>query len=532
MSKNTKNTSAAEVTEAYRARSNSDFLLFAKGLVIASSAGPALFKNCIQPFQTECFELMAPSLHALRDGDIPPKRRFWIERTKKSSKDGDLAVCLLWLTAFAVRPFLVQICAANQKQAGIIKRRVADLLYYNSWLNDFVKIQLNRLLSQNGLAEVIIESTDAAGGAHGETPDLLILNELVHVSRWTVMDTHMNNADGVPRGIVIVSTNAGVKGTKAHKWRRNAILSDKWTTCVWNKKAPWLNDDDVEEARRRDPVGSEFRRLWQGVWVSGSGDALDEATIDHSFTLKGPLESKERGWSYLAGLDLGISHDHAGVSVIGVNTIEQKIKLAYFKKWIPKIPNDKGQNEVNLAMVEFTCVKLWKIFSIDWFGYDPAAGGSFMAQRLRRQGVPMRERSFASSQNMTDMAQAFVQVMKEGKLACYDDEEGNLRRDFSKFTIIHRPPSAYKLEAISDEYGHADVGISVIIALPQAVERLAYWDGLCDTDTLYEDDNGRELTEEEIEMMPLEMLEVYQDPENMGGNEDFIDYNEYAGLPD
>ena len=194
-------TESKEVSEVFRAKSADNFFLFSQGITIASSTGPLLFKNCIQKFQKDCFKDLAPSLHALRNGDKPDIRRFWIERTKKSSKDADLGICLLWLIAFAKRPFLIQVCAANQKQAGIIKRRISDLLHYNYWLHDYVKIQQNKVLGKNGLGELIIESTDTMGGAHGETPDLLVLNELVHVARWAVMETHMNNADGVPQGV-------------------------------------------------------------------------------------------------------------------------------------------------------------------------------------------------------------------------------------------------------------------------------------------------------------------------------------------
>ncbi len=517
-----------EVNEVYRAKSADDFLLFTQGLIIASSVGPLLFKNCIQDFQVECFRDLAPSLQALKIGKKPPIRRFWIERTKKASKDADLGICLLWLTAFAERPLLIQVCAANQKQAGIIKRRISDLLHFNPWLQDLVRIQQNKVLSKNGLGEVIIESTDTTGGAHGETPDLLVLNELVHVARWSVMETHMNNADGVPQGVVIVSTNAGVRGTKAHTWRKKAIENERWSCHVWKYIAPWLDKDSIADAKSRDPIGSEFRRLWKGEWVSGIGDAIDEASIDRSFVLDGPTEEREPGWTYVAGLDLGISKDHSAAVVLGVNTKDQKIKVVYFKAWVPNIPNDREKLEVNSAMVEAGCVRMWKTYLIDWFGYDPAAGGSFMAQRLRSVGVPMRECTFANAQNLTDMAQSFVQVMKEGKLECYDDVEGRLRRDFGKFTISHRPPSTYKLEAIANEHGHADVGVALIIPLPQAIERLKFWEGLTPDDILYDENDGRELTEQEKTMMPLEMLEVYDSvsKDTVMGYEDIVEEGE------
>lgn len=497
-----------------------DPVTFARALDIPSARasddgeGPQLFDDVIQPFQRECFERLAPSLLAVRDGGMPPIRRFWIERTKKAGKDSDLAVCLLWLMAFSERPLLVQVCAANQKQAGIIKRRVVDLLHYNLWLNDLVRVQQNRILGAGRLGEVVIEATDATGGAHGETPDLLVLNELVHVAKWSVMETHMNNADGVPRGVAIVSTNAGIKGTKAELWRNNALASpDRWCVMRWSEKSPWLSDEDVEDARRRDPVGSEFARLFRGVWISGRGGAVDEESIDRCFRAEGPLPGPEPGWTYLAGLDLGVSKDHSGLAVLGVNVEEKRLRVVRVEGWEPTMETG-GKLEVDSRAVKSCCREVNDVFRLAWFGYDPAAGGSFMAQELREVGLPMRQMSFSTA-NKIAMANAFVQVIKDGKLECYEDEGGRLRRDFGKFSIVPYPSGGYKLEAVSDEHGHADVGTALVVCLPKAVEMLGGWDRLRPDDSLVYDGGGDPLTDEDVCGMPDGLRDIYEHEEKV-----------------
>ena len=137
-----------------------------------------------------------------------------------------------------------------------------------------------------------------------------------------------------------------------------------------------------------------------------------------------------------------------------------------------------------------------------------------MAQRLRKLGVAMCEMSFASPKNCTDMAVAFVIAMNDGILHCYEDGEGRLRRDFGKFNIEHKPPSKYKLIAISDEHGHADVGTALVIALPRAVELLGRFGRLSETDVLAGDDAP--LSDEEVAAMPRELREIYED----GGQDD------------
>ncbi len=501
-----------EIEAAYRNASARSFMVFIRGLTIPSAYGPKTFELVMADFQREFFEDIAPSLHALKDGNMPPKRRFWLERTKKTAKDADVAACLIWLMAFTSRPFLGQVCAANSEQAAIIEDRARAILYHNKWLHDYVDIVQRVIRSKQNpnTTKTQIEATGSAGAAQGPTPDILILNELVHVERWDVMKSHMNNAAGVPMGMMIVATNAGIKGTPAEVWRKNALSqTDRWRTHIYTKVAPWVSKEDMEDAKRLDPIGAEYARLWEGRWISGTGSAVNEDEIDRCFRLKGFLQAPESSWRYVAGLDLGISHDHAGLVVLGANEQENRIKEAAMRGYVPSVPNDKGILEVDADLVEADVIRYWQRFRIEWFGYDPAAGGSFMAQRLRRKGVPMREMTFASATNQTLMAVSFVTSIKSERLECYDDPEGRMRRDFGKFNIEHKPPSKYKLTAVSDEYGHADVGVALAICLPKAVAILDGSTRLLSTDVLVEEEDVV-LSKDEIEAMPDELREIYE----------------------
>ena len=136
-----------------------------------------------------------------------------------------------------------------------------DLLHYNPWLNEFVVIQNWKVKHQGGLAEIDIMAADIAG-SHGATPDVLVINELSHVTKWEFIENLLDNADGGPQGIVILATNAGFKGTKAEVLRKNALASKMWSVHIWNEPSPWLSPDDIEDARLRNSP-SRFRRLWR-----------------------------------------------------------------------------------------------------------------------------------------------------------------------------------------------------------------------------------------------------------------------------
>ena len=511
-------------------RSPTDFNLFMRSLIIPSATGVQRFNDCIQDFQVDTFKRIQPSIEAIRNNNLPPTRRFWIERTKKASKDADVAIIVLWLIAFAKRPIKIQICAANRKQARIIENRAVELIFYNKWLDDYVEIvegQIrNRRLKRQVWAH--IEATDSQGAAHGETPDLLILNELVHVAKWKAMADHMQNADGTTRSVVIVATNAGIKGTPAWEWRKIALDSPRrWAVMLWSKPSPWSDPESVAEARRRDPVGSEFRRLWEGQWISGMGDALTEEEIEGIFSLPSFIPTPGKDWIYLAGLDLGVSKDHAGVVLLGIHKQRQLIRVGQVMGFVPTIiikTGDKEKREVDSDAVEKYVHYLHERFRFISCSYDPAAGGSFMAQRFRKAGIVMNEIVFQSSVVQTRMATTLVQVVKSKILQCYDDEEGRIKRDLNKFSIEHKPPSSYKLVAVADEYGHADVGMALALTLPKAVEYLGGWSFLNANDSIavYVEDD--ELTVDDLNSMPAEFRETIENGEKDQYEMDELDY--------
>jgi len=465
--------SEQQLSEAIVDRVRDDFTVFVRILVIPSASGPMLLEDAMQeyehrgaePFQRRFFEDVALSLHAVRIGGIPPCRRFWLERTKKASKDSDLAVCILWLMAFPKRPIFCQIVAADRDQAGIIKRRVEDILFYNEWLKEFVRVTVNKIMSTDGLGVTVIEATDRSS-AHGETPALLVLNELVHVAKWEVMEAHYNNAAGVPRGIMIVSTNAGYRGTKAEKWKQNALdQPDRWHIHTWREKAPWLSDEDVADAKRIN-LPSEFARLFGGRWPSGQGDVLTEEAINGIF--RGDLDwmkGDEEGWEFVAGLDLGRTHDHSGVLVLGVSTKERRIRVAYLRDIEPTLLNSVGLKQVDVEEVKREIVFVHQQFSPLWFGYDPAEGAFHFEQELRTHGIGMVQVTFSGS-SLREMAEAFTKCVP-----CLESPESEvLRRDFGKFSWKHTPPDKVRIVSLRDEHGHADVGTALLICLPKAVE--------------------------------------------------------------
>ena len=496
-----------EIIKGYLKVARDDFFYFVRGLTIDGQAGPVKMDKAICDFQKVCFIDLAPSIEAIRNGTMPPIRRAWIERTKKASKDADLATIVAWLCAFPTRPFYGQIGAADRNQAGIIKDRLAALLFHNEWLRDYIKIVGNEIRSTTtaGTGEPLcrfeIKSSDVAG-SHGGTPDLLIVNELSHITKWEFVENLLDNADGVRQGMAIVATNAGIKGSKSWTWRQTAINSDEYAVYIYDRPAPWHSKEAIKDAEARN-ARSRYRRLWWGEWPSGHGDALEEADLERMFSrYKQPILAPEAGWTYIIGLDLGVTKDHAGLAVVGVNEKLKRIKVANWKRWNPK--------ESKTKKVDLISVKTW---TLDWYRrykalllvYDPYQA-ELLVQMVQDSGLMCKPMTFSSATNLSRMASCLIQVVTNHQIDAYDDPEMTLRGDFGKFNIVEKQ-YGQRLEAVADESGHADVGTAVVITLPAAVDLLNGLKGwFSDEDELSADDSP--LTEDEIDELPPEFKEL------------------------
>lgn len=415
------------------------------------------------PFQVERFALLAPALLALASGTKPPVARFWFEATKGCSKDTDLIIGLLWLLAFSPRRVHAQVGAADFEQAADALKVADSLLRLQPWLAKRLKIDRSKLHCPGTGSQADFIPADVAG-SHGSRPDLLVLNELSHVTKEEFAQNMADNAAKMPNGVMVIATNAGHTGTWQYSWRDIAYSNrNRWAIHQWSKPSPWLDPAEVAEAKLRN-TATRFNRLFYGIWSPNSGDALDPAAIDECTTLPGQMYKRPHpspdNWQFVAGLDLGISHDHSALVVLGIKQGDPTIHLAEVMSWAPP----KG-GQVDLAAVECGVRDVHRRYRLRTLLFDPFQA-VMLAQSLSRQHIVVEPMEFVGK-NLNLMANTLIDVFNTRSIALYPDAQ--LIRDLGRLTIVEKS-YGYKLESTRDADGHADRATALAICLPAAVE--------------------------------------------------------------
>lgn len=415
------------------------------------------------PFQQEAFQAIAPTLLALAAGEMPPVTDFWLERTKGGSKDSDIGAMVVWLLVFAPMPLEMRAGATDFDQILELRKALRDWLRVNRWLESRVEIQTAKAFNPTTGGTLEFLSADASG-SHGSRPALTLINEASHMRGDGFALTLADDADKVAHGVMLIATNAGVKGSWQWAWREEARQRAETDTTQYFQKveqpAPWINEKRLGHAQRRN-TPQRFARLWKGVWSSGEGDALDPADIAACQTLAEP-EAFRIDWEafYIAGLDLGIKRDHAAFVILKAIPLARRVQLAWCESWKPGL-----DGKIDLIEVQAAVERAHHRFNLNWCGYDPFQA-VLMAQQLAIKGVPMCEVPF-TGQSLDRMARVLIETFRDRTIDLYPDPE--LIADLGRLSIEERS-FGYKLTAAHDETGHADRAIGLTIALPTALE--------------------------------------------------------------
>ncbi len=440
-------------------RMASDPAEFFRRVLVPSARGPVPLGSIMADFQRDLFTAIAPSLVAVVRREPPAVPRFWLERTKGASKSRDVGLALLWLLAFAPRRLAIEVGAADQLQAHEVQKAIQDLLDLNPWLASRVTPMRFRLLCKATGAALDIIAADAMS-SHGSRPDVVFIDELVHVTDEQFASTLADNSSKIPHNLLIVATNAGQLGTWQERWRDVARTSPRWFFQAVTTPAPWLDERELSEAKRRNPP-SRYARLWQGVWVpAGVGDAIPSDDLEAAVTMPGPQLVGESGWGYVAGLDLGVKRDRSAFVVLGAQLGTGRVRLCESRHWVPAVGR-----AVDLESIRHEILALRDRFQFGWIHCDMWQA-VHLQQLLARDGLQVQPVGFGPA-GQAAAAVALLTAFRDRRIELYRDEA--MLRDLSKLSIVERL-GGLKIEAPRGADGHADAAFALAACLPAALE--------------------------------------------------------------
>jgi hypothetical protein len=194
--------------------------------------------------------------------------------------------------------------------------------------------------------------------------------------------------------------------------------------------------------------------LWEGQWVPESGDALSTSDIEAAVTLAGPTPSREAGFSYFAGLDIGIKRDHTSLVLIGSHYLTRRLKLCLVRDWKPpaggKVDLGAVQSEAQRVCGEFGSVL-----------YIDPSQAELMGQNLESRGVGIELVPFVGK-TLNEMASNVIECFTDHTIDLYPCPEllDDLRRLQLKET-----PAGWRLVPARTASGHGDRATALALAV-------------------------------------------------------------------
>lgn len=463
---------------------------FENDIFIPTGSGVKQFGRVMAKFQRKRFILFNDSLLALTQGLPPPIPRIWDERTKGGSKDTDWSVCLLYLAAFSRIPLRIQIGAVDQSQADEVRQIIKGILRIDQGVNRFLKeiLQVKQSHIENMRNGIKIEIlTSDKYGAHGARPDVVLIDELTHQNDRGFAETLMDNLDKMPNSLGIIVTNSGHDPSWQLDWKR-LFKQDKerWRILEYTGRPPWLSDKAWAEAERRNS-SNRFRRLFQGEWTGDTESALDHFDIDCCTTKTDPMNGDEKGFRFIAAVDIGLRKHATGLVVIGrhvgfteeheienvipdrtrmlaecglielppaeFKTIHEqatnRLQLAYCKAWKPR-PGKR----VSLESVKAKIIELDRQYNLAAVVIDPAQGEHLIELLIRENVNALRY--VQSVPTLQNQAVALIEAFQQRMIDLYSDKD--LITDLKRLQLRER---GERVRLVSPEIsGNGEAGTS------------------------------------------------------------------------
>ena len=462
-------------------------------LLIDTDDGPKPYGKILDPFQRDDFAAIDPALRRVIGQDVEANQRIYLERPRGHSKTTDIAASVTFLL-FARRKINGACCAGDWDQATLILDAIATIVRLSPWLP--LQVQKDKVINTKTGSTLTVLSSDAAT-SYGQLLDFIVCDELTHWKSRDLWDSMFSTAAKRKHCLLLVISNAGFTDSWQGKLRNQIVDDPSWTfRRLDGPVASWIDPKLLEQQAKYLPTKS-YQRLWLNRWSDGAGDALDGADINAAATLIGPCSYPERGWAYVAGLDLGLKRHASSLATIAkhVGYMERhvrkprplvgafgamadlgfidapedqikytrvagtgQLKLVELHVWKP------SEGRVELDAIEHTIRDVHRRYNLIRMAFDPYQA-EYLGQRLTKAGVYCESMPFTPS-TLQSMASGLLTAFRERQLSLYDHPE--LIADLKAMRITEKANGSYRLEmARGNEEGtaHGDAATALAIAL-------------------------------------------------------------------
>ncbi len=288
--------------------------------VVINSTPPRRFDCIAEPWQADVMRPLIPAfeqLAGLRD-DYSGPRRFYIVLGRGHDKTSLIGRMATWAVGYARHPVSGSASAGDKDQAQLIRHAIEKELLLNPW----IPVGVNNYEVKGPGGKLDILAADAPTSS-GRFDDIIVMDEITYWRKRELFDMLLSGAHKRPRGVVVIITNAGIRGSWQWQILEQARKDPLWGVYeapVGRTLASWLKPEDIASMRAM-VTRNHGRRVIDNIWVDATESPLlawedIEGCHGRSLWPNGQMPAGHVPGPLYVGVDIGRTHDRTVISTL------------------------------------------------------------------------------------------------------------------------------------------------------------------------------------------------------------------------